>query len=51
MLIDEGIAEIQTYKGEKVLFVPADSRVCFSPQMKDKAYLTEQVTLEPAKGR
>lgn len=46
MLIDEGNAEIQTYKGEKVLFVPANSQVYFSPQMKEKAYLPEQFTLE-----
>ena len=46
MLIDEGNAEIQTYKGEKVLFVPGNSQVYFSPQMKEKAYLPEQFTLE-----
>lgn len=46
MLIDEGNLEIQTYKGEKVLFVPADTRVYFNPQMKEKAYLPEQFTLE-----
>lgn len=46
LLIDEGTAEIQTFKGEKVLFIPADSRVYFNPQMKDKAYLPEQFTLE-----
>lgn len=46
MLIDEGNAEIQTYRGEKVLFVPANSQVYFSPQMKEKAYLPEQFTLE-----
>lgn len=46
MLIDEGNAEIQTYKGEKVLLIPADSRVYFNPLMKEKAYLPEQFTLE-----
>src|SRR5699024_5159465 len=46
ILINEGNAEIQTYKGEKVLFIPADSRVYLSLQMKEKAYLPEQFTLE-----
>lgn len=46
LLIDEGNAEIQTFKGEKVLYVPADSRVYFNPQMKETGYLPEQFTLE-----
>ena len=46
MLIDEGNAEIQTYKGEKVLFVPGNSTVYFNPLMEEKAYLPEQFTLE-----
>lgn len=46
VLIDEGTVEIQTYKGEKVLYIPADSRVYFNPHIKEKAYLPEQFTLE-----
>lgn len=46
MLIDEGNAEIQTYKGEKVLFVPGNTRVYFNPQIKENAYLPEQFTVE-----
>ncbi len=46
MLIDEGNAEIQTYNGEKVLFIPGDSRVYINPLMEEKAYLPEQFTLE-----
>ncbi|QAA82699.1 OmpA family protein [Aequorivita sp. H23M31] len=46
MLLDEGNLEIQTYKGEKVLYIPASSEAYFSPQMTDKNYLPEQFTLE-----
>ncbi|MFA5463686.1 MAG: OmpA family protein [Dysgonamonadaceae bacterium] len=46
MLIDEGNAEIQTYNGEKVLYIPGDSRVYFNPLMEEKSYLPEQFTLE-----
>ncbi len=46
MLIDEGNAEIQTYNGEKVLFIPGYSEVYFNPLMEEKAYLPEQFTLE-----
>lgn len=46
MLIDGGNAEIQTYNGEKVLFIPGDSRVYINPLMEEKAYLPEQFTLE-----
>lgn len=46
MLIDEGSAEIQTFNGEKVLYVPANGRSYMSPQIKEKAYLPKKFTLE-----
>ena len=46
MLIDDGSAEIQTYKGEKILLVPGGGSVYMSPQMKEKSYLPEQFTVE-----
>ena len=46
MRVDEGNAEIQTYKGEKVLFIPAGGRTFMNPSVKEKSYLPEQFTLE-----
>jgi outer membrane protein OmpA-like peptidoglycan-associated protein len=46
MLIDEGPAEIQTYKGEKILFVPTESSLSMHPDVKGNAYLPEQYTVE-----
>lgn len=46
MRIDEGNAEIQTYKDEKVLFIPAGGRTYMNPSIKEKSYLPEQFTVE-----
>ncbi|HUH45747.1 MAG TPA: OmpA family protein [Arenibacter sp.] len=46
MLINSGNAEIQTYKGEKVLVAPAQGEPYMMPYMKDNAYLPEQFTME-----
>ena len=46
MRIDEGNAEIQTYKDEKVLFIPAGGRTYMNPAIKEKSYLPEQFTVE-----
>lgn len=46
IMIDGGNVEIQTYKGEKVLFIPAGERVYLSPMMKEKSYLPRQFTVE-----
>ena len=45
-LITSGNAEIQTYKGEKVLVAPAQGEPYMMPYMKDNAYLPEQFTME-----
>lgn len=44
--IDAGNLEIQTYRGEKVLFIPANTEVYFSPLITEKKYLPEQYTVE-----
>ena len=46
MLINAGNAEVQTYKEEKVLVVPAGGNVAMKPFMKEDAYLPEQFTFE-----
>lgn len=46
MIIDEGTSEIQTFKGEKVLFVPEPGGVWMRPAMKESSYLPEQFTFE-----
>ncbi|HRQ50815.1 MAG TPA: hypothetical protein PLR74_09790, partial [Agriterribacter sp.] len=46
MLLNSGNAEIQTYKGEKVLVAPAGGTPYMMPYMKAPAYLPEQFTLE-----
>lgn len=46
MLINEGNLEVQTYKGEKVLFAPGNSRLHMRPLMKEARYLPEQFTFE-----
>lgn len=46
LLIDAGTAEIQTYNGEKVLFVPISGNVYMKPYMNEEAYLPEQFTIE-----
>jgi outer membrane protein OmpA-like peptidoglycan-associated protein len=46
MLINSGNAEIQTYKGEKVLVAPAQGEPYMLPYMKDNSYLPEQFTME-----
>lgn len=46
MLLNSGNAEIQTYKGEKVLIAPAGGEPNMTPYMKENAYLPEQFTLE-----
>ncbi len=46
MLLNSGNAEIQTYKGEKVLMAPAGGAPYMVPYMKENAYLPEQFTVE-----
>lgn len=46
LLINTGNAEVQTYKGEKVLVVPGEGSVMMMPQMTDDSYLPEQFTIE-----
>ncbi|HTN09284.1 OmpA family protein [Agriterribacter sp.] len=46
MLLNSGNAEIQTYKGEKVLVAPAGGEPYMMPYMKENVYLPEQFTLE-----
>ncbi len=46
MLLNSGNAEIQTYKGEKVLVAPAGGTPYMMPYMKEDAYLPEQFTFE-----
>jgi outer membrane protein OmpA-like peptidoglycan-associated protein len=46
MLINSGNAEIQTYKGEKVLVAPAKGEPYMMPYMKENVYLPEQFTME-----
>jgi len=46
MLINDGNAEIQTFKGEKVLYIPANVSVSMIPDIDKDSYLPEQFTLE-----
>lgn len=46
LLINTGNAEVQTYKGEKVLVVPGEGSVMMMPQMTGDSYLPEQFTIE-----
>ncbi|HRP55313.1 OmpA family protein [Agriterribacter sp.] len=46
MLLNSGNAEIQTYKGKKVLVAPAGGAPYMMPYMKENAYLPEQFTVE-----
>lgn len=46
MMIDEGAGEVQTFKGEKVLFVPSPGQLWMRPAMKESSYLPSQFTFE-----
>ena len=46
MLVNDGNVEVQTYKGEKVLLIPAKADLSMVPAMSSNNYLPEQYTLE-----
>ncbi|HRN72559.1 MAG TPA: OmpA family protein [Ginsengibacter sp.] len=46
MMIDEGAGEVQTFRGEKVLFVPSPGQLWMRPAMKESSYLPSQFTFE-----
>jgi Outer membrane protein and related peptidoglycan-associated (lipo)proteins len=46
MAVNDGSVEVQTYNGEKVLFIPKGASLSMKPLMKDEGYLPEQFTLE-----
>lgn len=46
MLVNDGTVEVQTYKGEKVLFVPQKGNISMIPAIEGNNYLPEQYTLE-----
>lgn len=46
MLVNDGNVEVQTYKGEKVLLIPAKADLSMVPNMNGNNYLPEQYTLE-----
>ena len=46
MLVNDGNVEVQTYKGEKVLLIPAKAELSMVPAMNSNNYLPEQFTLE-----
>lgn len=46
MLVNDGNVEVQTYKGEKVLLIPAKAELSMVPAMNSNNYLPEQYTLE-----
>lgn len=46
MLLDAGNAAVQTYKGSKVLSIPANEKVVMAPFMKNKNYLPNNFTIE-----
>ncbi|RYG45317.1 MAG: hypothetical protein EOO01_18010, partial [Chitinophagaceae bacterium] len=45
-LVNDGNVEVQTYKGEKVLLIPAKADLSMVPAMNGSNYLPEQFTLE-----
>ncbi len=46
MLVNDGNVEVQTYKGEKVLLIPAKAELSMVPAINSNNYLPEQFTLE-----